>query len=304
MGFTPAFAVKERFLRSSLSDLDTTQRDRLVRRAILFEGVANLIVLVAKVVVGWSTGSFAVLGDAIHSLTDVANNVVALVVVRVAGMPPDREHPYGHRKFETLAVFGLATLLTVLAIEIGIRAIERGDHPVVRHGWGLAVMLGVLGVNIGITLWQVYWARRLNSDILHADAHHTLADVLTTIVVIAGWQFAAMGYLWLDTVFAFIVAGLVLWLAYGLFKRAVPALVDRIAEEPEALTEAVRSVPGVRQVRRVRSRLAGTSPAVDVVIAVDPQLATIEAHTIADAIEALLHQRYAMEDVTVHIEPA
>ncbi len=291
-------------MKPPVIDASTMQRDRLVRRVILLEGLANIIILVAKAVVGLSTGSFAVLGDAIHSLTDVANNIVALVVVRVAGTPPDREHPYGHRKFETLAVFGLATLLTVLAIEIGLRAIDRGEHPVVRHGWGLAVMLGVLGVNVGITLWQGYWARRLNSDILHADARHTMADVLTTVVVIAGWQFAAMGYLWLDSVFAFSVAALVLWLAYGLFKRAIPVLVDRIAEEPEALTEAVRSVPRVRQVRRVRSRWVGSSPAVDVVIAVDPQLATIEAHTIADAIEALLRKQYDMEDVTVHIEPA
>jgi len=281
----------------------TIQRDRLVRRIILLEGAANVVVLLAKVVVGLSTGSFAVLGDAVHSLTDVANNIVALVVVRIADTPPDREHPYGHRKFETLAVFGLATLLTVLAIELALRALERGEHPVTRPGWGLAVMLGVLGVNLGITLWEGYWARRLHSDILRADARHTMADVLTTVVVIVGWQFAAMGYFWLDAVFAFSVAVLVLCLAYGLFKRAIPVLVDHMAAAPEMLTESVRSVPGVRQVRRVRSRWVGATPSVDVVIAVDSQLSTIQAHAIADDIETLLQKQYAMEDVTIHIEP-
>jgi cation diffusion facilitator family transporter len=283
--------------------LDTAQRDQLVKRLLLLEGAANIVVLLAKAVVGVSTGSFAVLGDAIHSLTDVANNIVALVVVKVAGTPPDREHPYGHRKFETLAVFGLATLLTVLAVELAIRAIDRGEQHITRHGWGLAIMFGVLGVNIGISVWEGYWARRLNSDILRADARHTMADVLTTVVVIAGWQFAARGYLWLDSVFALSVAALVLCLAYGLFKRAIPVLVDRIAEEPEVLIGAVRSVPGVRQVRRVRSRWVGASPSVDVVIAVDRQLSTAAAHEIADAIEALLRYQYAMEDVTIHIEP-
>lgn len=291
-------------MRSSRPERHSIQRDQLVRKLILLEGAANVVVLLAKLIVGLSTGSFAVLGDAIHSLTDVANNVVALVIVRVASTPPDREHPYGHRKFETLAVFGLATLLVVLAIELALRAIERGEHPVVRHGWGLAVMLGVLGVNVGITLWQGYWARRLNSDILRADARHTMADVLTTVVVIVGWQLAAMGYLWLDPAFALSVAALVLYLAYGLFRRAIPVLVDHIAAEPEALTEAVRSVPGVRQVRRVRSRWVGASSSVDVVIAVDAQLSTVEAHAIADAIEARLQKQYAMEDVTIHIEPA
>ena len=283
--------------------LDPAQRDQLIKRLILLEGAANVVVLLAKAVVGVSTGSFAVLGDAIHSLTDIANNLVALVVVKVAGAPPDREHPYGHRKFETLAVFGLATLLTVLAVELAIRAIDRGEQQITRHGWGLVVMIGVLGVNIGISVWEGYWARRLNSDILRADARHTTADVLTTVVVIAGWQFAAGGYLWLDSVFALSVAALVLYLAYGLFKRAIPVLVDHIAEEPEVLIRAVRSVPGVRQVRRVRSRWIGASPSVDVIIAVDRQLSTAEAHEIADAIEDLLHQQYDMEDITIHIEP-
>lgn len=98
-------------------------------------------------------------------------------------------------------------------------------------------MIGVLGVNLALALWQGCWARRLNSDILHADAHHTMADVLTTVVVIGGWQFAARGYSWLDTVLTISMAGFVLILAYRLFKRVVPILVDRIAAEPEMLAD-------------------------------------------------------------------
>lgn len=280
-----------------------SKRDRRIQHLLILEGFVNLVVVVAKALVGFSTGSFAILGDAIHSLTDLANNVVALVVMRIAGTPPDREHPYGHRKFETLAVFGLASLLTILAFELGVRTLERSAHPVARHGWGLVLMLGVLGVNITITLWQRYWARRLNSDILRADAHHTLADVLTTVVVIVGWQGAARGYPWLDSVFALGVAVLVLYLAYGLFKHAIPVLVDSIAAEPEALSDTVRGVAGVRKVHRIRSRWIGTTPSVDVVIAVDPALSTVQAHAIADAIEAVLSEQFGMDDVTIHIEP-
>jgi cation diffusion facilitator family transporter len=278
-------------------------RDRRIQHLLLLEGAANVVVLMAKTIVAWSTGSLVVLGDALHSLTDAANNVVALIIIRLASAPPDREHPYGHRKFETLAVFVLATLLTVLAFEIMIRAIGRSEQQVVRHGWGLAVMLGVLVVNSVLTLWQGYWARRLDSDLLRADARHTMADVLTTVVVIAGWQFAAHGYFWLDTVCSIGIAGFVLVLAYGLFKRVVPVLVDRIAVEPEMLLEIVRAVPGVHSVRRIRSRLVGSAPTVDVVVTVDPALPTSEAHVIADAIELALRRTCAMDDVTVHIEP-
>jgi cation diffusion facilitator family transporter len=281
----------------------TGRRDLLVRRILLFEGGANLVVLLIKTMVGVTTGSMAILGDALHSLTDLANNAVGLVVVRIASTPPDREHPYGHRKFETLAVFGLATLLTVLAFEIALHAVERGERTVARSGWGLALMLIVLGANLSIALWEGYWARRLVSEILRADARHTLSDVLTTVAVIGGWQLATLGYAWLDTLFALGVAAFVMVLAFGLFKRAVPILVDRIAEEPEALADAVRAVTGVRKVRRVRSRWAGSESAVDVVVTVDAHLSTAEAHAVADTIETVLHRQFAIADVTVHIEP-
>ena len=205
----------------------------------------------------------------------------------------------GIKKFETLAVFGLAMLLAVLAIEIVIRAIDRSDREVVQTGWGLAVMLGVLVVNTGLAVWERRWAQKLGSQILNADAQHTFADVMTTIVVITGWQLAARGYPWLDTVFAL----LVMYLAYGLFRRAVPVLVDSISYEPEEIVEILRDVDGVRKVRRVRSRWVGSKPAVDVVIAVAPELPTSAAHEVADAIEQVLLEKFSMDDVTVHIEP-
>jgi cation diffusion facilitator family transporter len=277
--------------------------DPRLQRVIVITGLGNLVVLVAKTVVGVSTGSLALLGDAIHSLADLANNVVALVVVRLAHAPPDREHPYGHQKFETLAVFGLAVLLAVLAVEIMVRAFDRSSREIVEHGWGLAVMLGVLVVNLAVTAWERAWARRLRSEILRADAQHTLSDVLVTIAVIAGWQFAARGYPWLDTVFAFAVALVVMVLAYGLFRRAFPVLVDGISHEPERVATVLRSVEGVRAVRRVRSRWVGMKASMDVVVTVAPELPTSEAHVVADAVEKTLLENFDIEDVTVHVEP-
>ncbi len=282
---------------------DAARRDLLIRRIILLEGLANFIVLLAKLTVGLSTGSLAVLGDAVHSLTDLSNNVVAWVVIKLSGQPPDREHPYGHRKFETLVVFGLATLLTVLAVELALHAIRSEPEPPLRDAWTLGLMLGVLGVNVTVATWQRYWARRLESDILLADANHTFADVLTTIVVIGGWQLSAMGYPWLDSACALGVSGLVLYLAYGLFRRAFPVLVDRFVVAPEELAETVMRVPGVRGVRRVRSRSLGKTLTVDMVITVDPQLSTSEAHSIADAVERRLEEHHQVGDTSIHIEP-
>lgn len=280
------------------------QRDREIRRVLFIEGLANLCVLLAKLAVGITTNSTAILGDALHSLTDLANNGIALVAARISASPPDAEHPYGHRKFETLAVFLLASLLSAMAIEIIIRALSRIGQPIEHSQWGLVVMGGVLVINTALTSWERYWANRLDSDLLRADTRHTAGDVLTTIAIILGWQFAARGYLWLDTVLALVVAGLIFYLAYGLYRRAIPILVDQEASNTYELRVAVRALPGVQNVKRIRSRYTGSGTVADLVITVDPGLSTEESHRIADDVEDLLAQRFGIIDTSVHIEPS
>ncbi len=287
-----------------LTPITAKSRDGEVQRVILIEGSANLAVLVLKLIVALATGSVAVLGDAVHSLTDVANNGVAWVVIRLSAQPPDGQHPYGHRKFETIAVFGLAMLLTVLAFELGMRAIQRDLTEIVHTEWALGLMLCVLAVNTSLATWQARWARRLESDILRADARHTFADVLTTIVVIAGWQAAARGYPWFDVIAALGVAVVILVLAYGLFRRCIPILVDETALDPNSLMEAVFTVSGVVGVRSVRSRAYGSLAAVDIVAVVASDLNTVESHEIATDVERAIRERFPTESVIVHIEPA
>jgi len=282
---------------------DKLLRDKRIQRVILIEGSANLLVLIAKIIVGVSTGSLAILGDAVHSLTDVANNIVAWFVIRLSVLPADREHPYGHRKFETLAVFGLATLLTVLAFELGINAINKEPTEIASGEWEISVMIAVLCINISLASWQRNCALRLKSDILLADASHTFADVLTTIVVIIGWQLSAMGYLILDKLCALGVAGLIIYLAFNLFKRAVPILVDEFAINPEQLSQTVKSIQGVRHVKRVRSRWMGSTRAVDMIILVAPELATEKAHKITDEIESAIEKEFHVTDISIHVEP-
>ena len=234
-----------------------SERDRQVRRVILIEGGANAIIVVTKLIVGVLTGSLAIVGDAIHSLTDLLNNVVTWLVMRVSESPADSNHPYGHRKFESLAVFGLAMLLVVLAFELLLAALRRDATDVASGPVALSIMIATLAVNIGIAWWQRRWAKRLDADILHADATHTFSDVLTTVAVIAGWQLSARGLPWLDTVTAVAVAGIVLWLAYGLFRRAVPILVDESGVDEQQIRAALAELDEGIVVTRARSRRTG-----------------------------------------------
>jgi cation diffusion facilitator family transporter len=281
----------------------SSPKDRSVRRILVIEGAANCVVLGLKTWVGVSTGSLAILGDALHSLTDVLNNMIAWVIIGISAKPPDREHPYGHRKFEGLAVFILATLLGVMAFELAMRALRRDSAEPSMDTAALALMLTVLMVNIVLSTWQRYWARKLDSSLLLADANHTFADVLTTVVVIAGWQLSARGYVWLDQACALGVSALILYLAFGLFRRVLPMLVDRMSIAPEELSARILAVPGVCRVRRIRSRWIGSARSADVIVTVPPSLSVDDSHGIAEAVEAALEDDFAITDLTVHVEP-
>lgn len=278
-------------------------KEQKVQQIIVIEGLYNLLVLILKLVVGLATNSLAIIGDAIHSLTDVLNNVVIWLVMRVAGKPADDDHPYGHRKFETMAVFGLASLLVVLAVELILQTMKAETQTITSEPWGLALMLLVLLLNFSISWWERRWAKKLDSDILYADAQHTLADVMTTVLVIISWQLSAMGYVWLDKLCAVGVAGLVLYIAFGLFQKVVPILVDGFAIDPEVLSKAAGQMPGVKEVRQVRSRWIGDVKAVDLIIAVDAALNITESHDIAHAVEDMLAERFKVADASIHVEP-
>lgn len=283
--------------------IDTTHKDKQVRHVILIEGLANLLVLIAKTIVGISTGSMAILADAIHSLTDLTNNIIAWIVIHYSSLPADREHPYGHRKLETLSVFILASILVVLAFEVALNAINKGYTEVVSSGLELVIMFCVLIINIAVTSWQRMWAKRLDSDILYADATHTFADVLITSAVIAGWQLSAIGYEWVDRLCALGVSLLIFYLAYNLFRRAIPVLIDEYAIDPIELSDIIETVPGVKGVYRIRSRWIGKNRAVDLIISVDSTLSTEESHAIADTIESLIEHHFGTTDISIHVEP-
>ncbi|MEZ6015152.1 MAG: cation diffusion facilitator family transporter [Planctomycetota bacterium] len=281
-----------------------TTRARSIRRVLLIEGTGNLVVAAAKLLVGLQTGSLALVSDALHSATDLANNVLAWFAMGVAEQPPDEDHPYGHAKFETLSIFVLGTLLSVLAVEILLGIVRRGGpQEVGTTPLAFGVVLASLATQLGLASWQMREARRLDSELLRADAAHTFSDSATTIATIVGWQLAAFGLAWLDSAVAVVVAGLVLVLAYRLFRRAVPILVDGASVHPDELRAAALDVSGVQEVGRVRSRWEGPRRVADITVRVDPNLDAVQAHAVADAVERRLQADLEIADAVVHVEP-
>ena len=158
--------------------------------------VLNLAVAAAKIALGLATGAISILSDGLHSATDSASNIVGLVGVRLASRPPDEDHPYGHRKFETMASIGILLFLLLALFEILETAIGRlraGGAPQVSLG-AFAVMGATLVVNIAVAAYERREARRLQSEVLLADAHHTTSDVLTSCTVIVALLGVWAGY--------------------------------------------------------------------------------------------------------------
>ena len=173
--------------------------------------VLNLAVAVAKIVLGFVTGAVSILSDGFHSLADSLSNVVGLVGVRIARKPPDRDHPYGHRKFETLAAGLIAGFLMLVMVEVLRTAVDRLRHPQPPQITSLTfgVLIVTLAINLIVATYERRKGRELSSEVLVADSTHTKSDVFTSLTVIAALAGMAAGIPLLDPIAAFIVVGFI-----------------------------------------------------------------------------------------------
>ena len=277
-----------------------------VRRVLLLTLVLNVLVVVLKVVVSWWTGSLSLMADALHSVTDSANNVLGLVTNQLASPEPDRDHPYGHQKFEAVGALGIAAFLGIACFEILKGAGERilvGGEPVKMGSASLWIMLAVLGVNIFVAFYERRVGHRLGSNILIADAEHTMSDIWITITVLGGLIGVWFGAGWLDVVLAFPVAILVVRSGWVVLSANLPWLVDEMAIAPEAIHAVVMQVPGVLNCHNIASRgLLGRQVFIDMhLIVVPPDV--ISAHNITEQIEQRIAEEFGPSRVTIHVEP-
>ena len=279
-----------------------------VRRVLLGLLGANLAVVAAKAFIGVVSGSLAVWGDALHSSVDSLYNVLGLIVVRVAAREPDEDHPYGHGKFETLGALAIVVFLSITCFELVRNAVQKlvdGGHTIVVTDLGLVVLLATLGVNVFVAWYENRRGHELSSELLIADAAHTRTDVFITIGVLIGVLFARRGATWADPVVAIVVAALIVRVAYQIFARTVPVLVDERAIPERAIRHAAQEIDGVKRAYGIRSR-GGRGAGVryaEVTIAVDREANVEAAHAIADQVEERLKRELELSAVTVHVEP-
>jgi len=276
--------------------------------AVLWDILAlNLVVAIAKLIYGARSGAIAITADGIHSMLDASSNVVALIGIRAARRPPDANHPYGHRKYETFAALGIVAMMLLGCYEIGIAAFDRIRHPRVPDitTLGFVILGGTLAINLLVVAVERLEGKRLKSELLLADATHTASDLGASLLVAASFVAARFHITWADVAASALIVLLILKSGYTILLGTLSTLSDERRIQPaEVETEAIAE-PGVLEAHNVRSRGPLDDIHLDLHVLVDPALPLSEAHRVGHRVEARLRARWpGVTDVVVHVEPA
>ena len=259
-----------------------------------------------KLFVGYTTGAVSIVSDGFQSLTDSAANVIGLVGMRVARKPPDADHPYGHRKFETLAAAGIFVFMLLAVLEIGRSALEHfasASSPTVT--WlTFVVIMATLCVNIGVVRYEASEARRHNSELLLADSIHTRSDVYATIGVLISLAGVRLGYRLLDPIGGVIIAVLIARTGFEIARDTSGILSDRVVIDEDEIRRAVMSVPGVLGCHHIRTRGPVDHVFLDLHVWFPADARLAEAHRLSHVVKDRLMEKYPqIADAIIHIEP-
>lgn len=281
---------------------------RLARWSI----VTGVTVLLLKGVAWRLTGSVALLSDALESIVNVVASLAMFFALRIARLPADRNHPYGHGKAEYLSAVLEGVLIAVAAVMSIVAASGRLMHPraLVDVGAGVSVSVVASALN-GLLAWRLITAgKKHRSPALAADGQHILSDVVTTAGVLVGVALARLTGWWrLDPILACVVAVNILWMGWKLVRRSVAALMDEVLDEDEVahvrgIAERVAREDGAVGVNGFRLRRTGVSGQCDMTLLVPGEMTVRAAHAICDRIEEALHADEPALGVVVHVEPA
>ncbi|HTM27594.1 MAG TPA: cation diffusion facilitator family transporter [Vicinamibacterales bacterium] len=284
----------------------TAARHEAVSRVLTRVLVLNLGVAVAKLVLGYATGAVSVLSDGFHSLADSGSNVMGLIGLRAARKPPDVDHPYGHRKFETLAAGGIFVFLLLAVIEIGRSALKRlgSSVPPEVGSVSFAVMIATLLINVAVVRYEARAGRRLTSELLLADSAHTRSDVFATIGVLISLTAVALGYPQMDPLAGVAIAILIGRTSYEIARDTSGILSDRVVIDEDDIRRVVMSVPEVLGCHRIRTRGPLDHVFLDLHVWLPADARLSAAHSLSHVVKDRLMERFPqIADAIIHIEP-
>lgn len=297
---------------STVQDADARRRG--IYRVTLVGSVVNIALTIFKLIGGIVGHSGAMVADAVHSLSDFATDVLVLVFVKLSGKPADRDHAYGHGKYETLGSLTIGLILAIVGVAMLVGGIERivafcQGEPLEVPGM---IALWAAVVSIVAKEWLFRYTiraeRSLQSPALVANAWHHRSDALTSIAALIGIGGAILlGNHWavLDPIAAAVVSLFIIKAAWDLSHSAVDELLEKSLPQPDVdmITQILLAVPGVQSLHDLRTRRVGTCKVVDVHLKMDGQLTLRQAHDIADEAEDRIRRQFGQQTIiTIHMD--
>jgi cation diffusion facilitator family transporter len=291
------------------------ERSKEIYKVTLVGGAVNVILLLFKFVAGIVGHSAAMVADAVHSLSDFVTDVIVLIFVRISSKPEDKDHEYGHAKYETLAmtIIGVALLLVAVGIVYSglTKIIAWAQGEVLKAPGLMALWAALLSVVLkeAVYHYSMVEARKLNSQAVEANAWHHRSDALSSVgtaIGIGGAIFLGQRWAVLDPVASTVVGVLIIKVSVELLRNGIGDLMEHsLPEEVEnEILRLAASVPGVVEPHELRTRRLGNHYAIELHILMDGNITLCEAHEKASEVEDLLRAHYGSEThIAVHVEP-
>ena len=278
-------------------------------RVTIIGSVIDLLLAIAKILVGLSAHSQALIADGVHSLSDLATDVIVIYAAKHAHQEADEQHPYGHGRIETAATVLLGIALLAVGAGIGWDAGTRLFHPDELLQPTLLAML-IAGISVvskeAIYHYTMHYAKKHRSEMLRANAWHSRTDAFSSIVVVIGVAGTMAGLAYLDAIAAIIVALMIVKIGWDLGYQAIKELIDTGLEPEmvEEIREKVLEVKEVQNLHMLRTRRMGGHALADVHIQVSPRISVSEGHQIAETVRQMMIREFEeLSDVMVHIDP-
>jgi len=270
--------------------------------------VTNVALCIIKVVIGLVAGSVSLVADGVHSLSDMATDLVVLLGVRLGAKEPDTKHPYGHGWIETYAGAVVALLLVVIGggmIYYAAMEIAQGKKTTPRIAVLIAALVCVAAKELLYRLTRRV-AVETHSSLIYANAWHHRSDALSSIAVVIGFVSLKAGFVYGDQIAAIVVGVMIVLVAGKIIGECLGEMTERAVDEEtiEHIKSIISSNDKIREWHKLRSRAVGREVFVDFHILVDPELNVVAAHRISEELEQAFNEGFARPvNITVHIEP-
>lgn len=284
---------------------------RIATRVSMVSIIGNLLLSLLKLLAGVIAHSGAMVSDAVHSASDVCSSIVVIIGVRISAKESDADHPYGHERLECVAAIVLAMILIITGMGIGITAIQdifnMGDEEIVVPGM-LALIAAIISIvaKEGMFQYTRFYAKKIDSSALLADAWHHRSDALSSIGALIGIAGARMGLAVLDPIASLVICVFIGKAAYDIFKDAVDKMVDHACDEEtqEAIYECASGIEGVIRIDLLRTRVFGNKIYVDIEIGADGDKPLKETHAIAEHVHNSIEATFPkVKHIMVHVNP-